>query len=268
MDEHVIDAYLDRIGATRPGRADADGLRRLHERHVLSVPFETIAFYTGEPIGHSMDAVRKVVDDHRGGSCFELNSAFGLLLRGLGYQVETIWGRIHRAAGPDRRTGHMALRVRTPSAVWLVDVGHSNNSRRPLRLDLRTPQGDPHGTYLLTAAEEGDIDVSVDGRLLYRMETRARDEDYGEAVLWWYRTSPESPFTKRPVCVRPTESGRYSLKGTRFTSEENGSERVRDIETDAELIEIYKRYFGIGLNTLPVRAADPCGHCGKGQHRE
>ncbi|MEU9456601.1 arylamine N-acetyltransferase [Streptomyces sp. NPDC048277] len=240
------------------GTEDAHGLGHLQERHVLSVPFEMIAFYTGEPVGHSMDAVRKVVDHHRGGSCFELNSAFGLLLRALGYEVEIIWGRIHRDTAFDKRTGHMALRVRTPGSPvpWLVDVGHGYNSRRPLRLDLRTPQDDPHGTYLLTPAEEGDVDVSVDGRTLYRMESRARDEDYGEAMMWWYHTSPKSPFKKKPVCMQPTETGKYSLLGTRFTSEEDGSETVRDIETEAELIEIYKRCFGIELSTLPVRSAD------------
>jgi len=234
---------------------------------VLSVPFDMIAYYTGEPVRHAMGAVAKVVDERRGGSCVELNSAFGMLLRALGYQVEIIWGNIYRRAVLDRRPGHMALRVRAPIATtrqddgaqagascpWLVDVAQGKHSRWPLRMDLRTPQADPHGTYLLAAAADGDIDVSVDGELLYRMEARARDEDYGEAVVWWLSTSPKSPFTRRPICIQPTENGKYSLIGNRFISEENGERVVKEIASDAELLEIYKRFFGLELAAPPTR---------------
>jgi N-hydroxyarylamine O-acetyltransferase len=252
LDERWIVAYLERIGAVRPERADVDTLCHLQERHVLSVPFDMIAFYTGEPVRHSMDAVRKVVDGRRGGSCFELNSAFGLLLRAVGYDVDIIWGVVYRDAILARNSAHMALRVRTP-VQWLVDVAHGKHSRWPLRMDLATPQDDPHGKYLVTPAGADEVDVSVDGELLYRMRCEARNEEYGEAALRWYRTSPESPFLKRPVCIQPTESGKYTLLGNKLIAERHGNQVVEDITSEAKLLATYKRCFGIELDTPPAR---------------
>ena len=38
----LMDAYLRRIGASRPTRADADALRELQLRHLQTVPFENV----------------------------------------------------------------------------------------------------------------------------------------------------------------------------------------------------------------------------------
>ncbi|MEO6083498.1 MAG: arylamine N-acetyltransferase [Umezawaea sp.] len=257
LEERLVDAYLAHIGAQRPQRADVAALRHLQERHVLSVPFETIAFYTREPVPHSTSAVRKIVDQRRGGSCFELNSAFALLLRALGYELDILQGRIYRNSVLDSRPGHMALRVRTPGlpgpgeVSWLVDVGQGRNSRYPLRLDAHEPQEDPHGTYLLVNAPEGDVDVLLDGNPIYRMESRVISEEYGEATVWWYLTSPKSPFVKHPICILPDENGRRSLVGNTLISEVNGRRTVRKLTTDAELLMAYKANFGIELDQVP-----------------
>lgn len=259
MDKHLVDAYLERIGARRPRSTEADALRHLQERHVLSVPFETIAFYTGEPVPHSTAAVRKVVEQQRGGSCFELNSAFSLLLRALGYELDMLQGRIYRNGVLDGRPGHMALRVRTPnreasgSMSWLVDVGQGQNSRYPLRMDAREPQEDPHGTYLLNETPEKDIDVSLDGKKLYRLETRSRTEEYGEATVWWYRTSPKSPFAKHPICILPNEHGKRSMFGNTLINEENGRRTITKYTTDGDILASYKTNFGIALDRIPQK---------------
>ena len=52
-------------------RADAAALRYLQERHVLSVPFENLAFHLNEPVPRSVEAIRKIVYGGRGGCCFE-----------------------------------------------------------------------------------------------------------------------------------------------------------------------------------------------------
>ena len=87
MDGATIDRYLERIGAERPARADADALRHLQHRHLLAVPFENLSIHLGEPIVLTEDAlVAKIVDGRRGGFCYELNGLFGMLLDALGYR--------------------------------------------------------------------------------------------------------------------------------------------------------------------------------------
>lgn len=254
--DHHVDAYLSRIGADRPQRPDLETLRHLQERHVLSIPFETIAVYTGEPVLHTLDAMRKIVEQQRGGCCVELNSAFGMLLGAFGYGVELLCGRIYRRSLLAKSSSHMALRVTFPQSEqdqesWLVDVGQGSNSRHPLRIDLREPQPDPHGTYLLTAAPDGDIDVSVNDSLLYRLETRGRDVEYWHPFLWWYRTSPRSPFAAAPVSIARTERGKRTLRGNELIEEDDGRRTLRRLDTDEALLKAYREYFGIELDRVP-----------------
>ncbi|MGI8312567.1 arylamine N-acetyltransferase family protein [Saccharopolyspora hattusasensis] len=254
--DHYVDAYLARIGADRPERPDLATLRHLQERHVLSIPFETIALYTGEPVPHTLGAVRKIVEHQRGGGCLELNSAFGMLLGTFGYQVELLHGQIYRNSVLAKSSSHMALRVTFPQSgqdevSWLVDVGEGNNSRHPLRIDLREPQADPHGTYLLTTAPDGDIDVSINGNLLYRLETRHRDVEYWQPFLWWYRTSPHSPFAAVPISIARTERGKQTLRGNELMEEYDGRRTLRRLDTDEALLKTYREYFGIELDRVP-----------------
>ncbi|WP_405951346.1 arylamine N-acetyltransferase [Streptomyces prunicolor] len=254
MDEELIDAYLERIGAKRPERVDADTLRHLHERHVLSVPFENLFFLLGEPIPYSLDAVKKIVHERRGGGCFELNSAFAMLLEALGFQVTLLAGCIYRGEVLDSPIGHLALRVETDEPdghAWLVDVGQGSHSRWPMRLDLRTPQFDPHGAYLLDETPEGDIDVFRDGSPLYRMEMRPRKIEFGLPSMWWYQTAPDSPFRNRLICVQPREDGKVTL-ANRVLVREQGGERTRErIVTEEGLKEALETWFGIHLDQVP-----------------
>ncbi|WP_328584745.1 arylamine N-acetyltransferase family protein [Streptomyces sp. NBC_00370] len=263
MNPELVDGYLQRIGAKRPERADAAALKYLQERHVLSIPFENISFHLNEPVPHSLEAVEKIIRERRGGCC-ELHSAFALLLRALGFQVTFLAGRVYRGKKPSGHTGHFALLVeieeglRDPggadTGVWLVDVAQGGNSRWPLRFDARSPQDDPHGTYLLSDAPEGDVDVSLNGVPLYRLETRPRELEFFFPVLWWYRTAPDSPFVNRILCVQPREDGRVALTATGrvLIREQNGGETIRQkITGEEELREVLRTWFGIDVDHFP-----------------
>ncbi|MEU6227074.1 arylamine N-acetyltransferase [Streptomyces sp. NPDC047042] len=257
MDSELVDAYLRRIGAERPERADAAALRYLQERHVLSVPFENLAFHLNEPVPQSVEAVRKIVYEGRGGCCFELNTAFALLLQTLGFRVSLLGGHIYRGKEISSPFGHLALRVEVDEpragggSSWLVDVGQGSHSRWPLDFALRTPQEDPHGAYLLTETPEGDIDVACDGVPLYRMEIRPRDAEFSTPVIWWYRTAPDSPFVRRIMCVQPREDGKVVLTGQLLIRDQNGHQTRERILAEEDLREAYRTWFGIHLERLP-----------------
>ena len=296
MDGELVDAYLRRIGARKPERADAAGLRHLQERHVLSVPFENLSFHLDEPLPHSLEAARRIVHGRRGGCCFELNTAFASLLEALGFRATLLAGRIHRGEKLSSPIGHLALRVdvldeaapdgeapgwegpdreapgweardqdalghgaeggRAAGSSWLVDVAQGGHSRWPLRLDLRTGQDDPHGRYLLAETPEGDIDVLCDGSPLYRMEMRARDVEFFRPSSWWYQTAPDSPFAGRLICVQPRTDGKVTLTGRTLTKELDGRRTVEEITTDDGLKEAYRSWFGIRLDSLPKVAGN------------
>lgn len=273
---HTVDSYLERIGARRPGRADAGALRDLQSRHLAAVPFENLSIHLGEDIVLEEGALLdKVVGAHRGGFCYELNGAFAVLLRALGFRVALAQARVHGDGGLlGIPYDHMALRVGTDDGdgPWLVDVGFGDHAEYPLALDDRTDQKDPRGTFRIREAEGevpdalpggvggADLEVVRDGVPQYRLEPRARVLADFRGGAWYHRTSPDSHFTRSLVCSRPTPNGRLTLSGRKFVTTERDERRESPLGTDAEVLAAYRDHFGLRLDRVPaVRRTDAEG---------
>ena len=116
-----LDAYLDRIGLTgRPGLAE------LHRAHVVAIPFENLDPHNGIPVSLEVeDLQRKLVDERRGGYCFEQNLLLKAALEALGAEVEMMLARVKAGAPPGtiRPRTHLVLRVQAEGASWHADVG-------------------------------------------------------------------------------------------------------------------------------------------------
>ncbi|WP_460073335.1 arylamine N-acetyltransferase family protein [Streptomyces sp. YKOK-I1] len=262
MDDRLVHAYLRRLGVARPPRPTAAALSDLHLRHLRTVPFENLSVQLGERIVlEERRLVEKVVEERRGGFCYELNGAFGALLAALGFEVTFLAARVFGAPG---RLGipydHMALRVGTlDGGAWLADVGFGAHSHHPLRWAYRGEQKDPGGVFRIVGAQAGDLDVVRDGSPQYRLEARPRVLADFVAGAWWHSTSPESHFTRSLVCSRVTEDGgRITLSGRRLkaTGPEGESEET-ELATDEEVLGAYRERFGIVLEQVPeVRVAE------------
>src|SRR4051794_2350417 len=93
-------AYLDRIGYQGNLEPSPAVLARLHRQHVWSVPFENLDIHYGKAIVLDEGALfKKVVENHRGGFCYELNLLFHGLLAELGFQSRIIAARIVDSQG-------------------------------------------------------------------------------------------------------------------------------------------------------------------------
>ncbi|MFB7589846.1 arylamine N-acetyltransferase [Streptomyces sp. NPDC056169] len=252
------DAYLARIGARRPARADGAALRELHVRHLLSVPFENLSIHLGEDIVLDEKAlVDKVVAGRRGGFCYEINTTFAVLLRELGYRVSLLQARVIDGEG---KLGipydHMALLVETADGErWLADVGFGDHSHHPLAFDERGDQADPGGVFRIQEAaggDVGDLDVLRDGKPQYRLEVRPRELADFTAGAWYHRTSPDSHFPRSLVCSLLTEEGRITLSGRKLITRAHGERVERVLDGDEEVRGAYRDLFGIVLGELPV----------------
>ncbi|GAA0452851.1 arylamine N-acetyltransferase family protein [Paractinoplanes deccanensis] len=250
-----VNAYLDRIGVARPGAADAEHLRELHRAHLEAVPFENLGIHLGEPISLDPDdLVDKVVRRRRGGFCYELNGAFALLLEALGYSVARVGARVFRT--PDQLGppfDHLALLVGTADhdGPWLADVGFGRHSTYPLLLGSRTGQDDPGGRFTLADAPDGDVDVFRDGDPQYRIEARPRALTDFAPTCWWQATSPESHFTRAPVCSRLDGDARISISGRTLIRTKGGAREETPLPSDDALRAAYREHFGITLDRLP-----------------
>jgi len=82
-----VAGYLARLGVPRPERPDAAWLSLAHRAHMARVPYENLEIQLERTTSvDPVEAIARIVRG-RGGYCFHLNGAFGLLLACLGYQV-------------------------------------------------------------------------------------------------------------------------------------------------------------------------------------
>src|SRR5947209_19274326 len=143
--------YLKRIGYRGPTRPSARVLRRLHRRHLLSVPFENLDIHLHRPIILKEVALYdKIIKHRRGGFCYELNGSFASLLKKLGFKVSMLSAGVARRGGgfsPD--FDHMTLLVQLKEP-WLADVGFGDSFTEPKRLDISGLQPDHGKDYHLT----------------------------------------------------------------------------------------------------------------------
>ena len=252
MDEAQVNSYLARIGAERPPEADAETLRRLQLRHLLTVPFENLSIHLGEPIDLTEAAlVDKLVRRLRGGFCYELNGAFAVLLSALGFRVTLLAARVFGRDGLGPPLDHLALRVDL-AEPWLADVGFGRFCHHPVRLDVRTEQPDPGGTVRILDRGDGDLDVVLHGVPQYRLEAHPRTLAEFEPTCWWHQTSPSSHFTQSLVCSLLTETGRVTLSGRTLVRTAGGVRDELTLAEDADVLAVYRAHFGIALDRVPT----------------
>ena len=254
-----VDAYLERINYNGAREVSAETLRALQVAHLMSVPFENLSIHAGESIVLDEDALfTKIVEQRRGGFCYECNGLFAGLLRALGFDVVMLGaGVAHATGGFGPIFDHMALMV-TLDERWLVDVGFGDSFFEPLRLDSRADQ--VQGTRSFRLVDEDDHIVvmlrneSEEWQPQYRFKLQPYTFPDYEEMCRFHQTSPESHFTKNLVCSRATADGRITLSGMRFITT-SGPQRVQDERTLSsrdEYDRILRDEFGVVMMN-PVR---------------
>ena len=245
----MIDKYLTRIGYGGPREPTPDVLRVLHECHLLSVPFENLDIHLGRPIVPDEQRILdKIVRQHRGGLCYELNGAFAALLRGIGFEVEMLSARVPRAdgtAGPE--FDHITLLVHAGDERWLADVGFCDSFLHPLRLDERGEQRDPAGTFRVEQRNERDwLLSSSEPKYFFSIEPHTLAE-YAE-MCHYHQTSPQSSLAQNRLCTLATKSGRITLYDECLIVTENKMPRVEPIENDDVWRATLRTRFGVELS--------------------
>src|SRR6185369_9420564 len=150
-----IEAYLKRINYSGSRDVTPETLRALQVAHLKTVPFENLSIHAGEPIVLEEEALfTKIVEQRRGGFCYECTGLFAGLLRALGFEVAMLAaGVAHREGGFGPVFDHMTLMV-TMDERWLVDVGFGESFLEPLLLDSRAVQ--VQGTRSFLIVEDGE----------------------------------------------------------------------------------------------------------------
>lgn len=251
-----IKAYLERINYQGSLAPTAETLRGLQVAHLLAVPFENLSIHAGEPVVLEDEALyTKIVEQRRGGFCYEANGLFAALLRTLGFKVEMLSAGVANGEGgfgPD--FDHMTLMVKLEKR-WLVDVGFGDSFMEPLLLDeqgeqrqgrrsFRIAHDDAH--LILMRRDEADDEWKPQYRFTLQPHQYA---DYAE-MCRYHQTSPQSHFTRGRICSRATPLGRVTLSEMRYiNTPESGERQERTLTNQAEYDALLREQFGIVMNS-------------------
>jgi N-hydroxyarylamine O-acetyltransferase len=222
FDDRDVGAYLARIGipATPPPEADHATLRRLHEQHLRTVPFENLDVIARRRLDYDLrELFDKIVVRGRGGWCLETNWLLGHILVRIGYSVDFIGAGVATRDGFKHDLSHLLLLVRVGDAAYLADVGFGSGSYAE---PLPARPGVHHqalGSYRVTAdGHRLVVTRLVDGawETMYRCVRHPRHIRDFRATTEFHELSAESPFNATRHCTRLTPDGWVLLSGDRL----------------------------------------------------
>lgn len=247
-----LHAYLERIGYDGPLTPSVETLRRLHRAQVMSIPFENINLFLGRPIKvDPASIVTKLVDEQRGGYCYELNGLFFLVLQHLGFTVTPLAARVFNGEA-FMPPSHRLTMIDIEGERWIADVGFGGNGlieAVPLELEREFPQ------YLDSYHYISDLQLGYvfqhklagHWRNLYAFTLEERHPADYERMNHFTSTSPESHFTQHTICAIATDEARIILYNDELKIRRPDETITTTIEGRDAYLETLQRYFGIVL---------------------
>jgi N-hydroxyarylamine O-acetyltransferase len=238
-----LDAYLARIGfAGRHHAADLDTLRRIHELHPRTIPFECIDPWLGRPVSLDLDAIQdKLIRQHRGGYCFEHNKLLAGILTMIGFNVRGLAARVVYTTPPGggrHPRNHMLLLIEHDGRPYIADTGFGSLTvTAPLRLETDIVQTTPHERFRLTrAGQDYVLEGEVGGawRAIYQFGLEEQiDADY-EMANWFTSTHPGSGFVQRLMVAIALPRRRLTLANNVLSVHHTGGPSERRTISDAD----------------------------------
>jgi len=262
-----LEKYFKRVGLPlqAPYTADRDTLKRVMEAQSKFIPFENIDVVQKKLISMDIkDVQKKLVDDTRGGYCFEQNTLLKAVLEEMGYSVEPLlcrvrWGKEDDSDGPNTTFTHLALKVFTNDGIFLADVGFAGtNSIEPVKMDIgienqELPEGQFHvvpskhkGSYVLELLVKGEW------KALYEWRDEKAPLVDQECSNWLSCTFPTARFTSQFFVCKIIGNERHHILNQEYVIRKGfgaGSQVTKErINDKARLETLVKEVFEIKLD--------------------
>ena len=243
--------YLRRIGITKTDfPADLENLKFLQKQHLVHIPFENLDIHWKRLILLDTKAFdEKIVEEKRGGFCYELNGLFYELLKELGFQSKIISARVFNGKDFGTEYAHLAILTKVDGEVFLADVGFGDFTAEPLKFVLDVEQKDENGVFLIRKFDDKYFEVvkkaGENWQSEYIFKDLERDLTEFEEMCNFQQTSPKSHFTQGKVCSLLLENGRKTLTDKKFIETRNGEKSETEINSEAEFDRILESEFQI-----------------------
>jgi len=230
-------------------------LKLLQEAHLDRIPFENTIQHgvIHNPVSLNItNTAYKVLDESRGGFCFELNGLFASLLQEIGFDVNLASAHVFPFDDGDLPT-HIIVVVTIDGVRYFCDVGFGEPPLHPLLLDDEKEQVTPEG-MVSKIVRDGDV------MSLYWNKAG----DWKQRLVWNYKDTltsvlleslhdnlqvvlqPDSIFSRKLIACRLTRETKYTLAGKKFKVTDRRNEKdptIRLVESNEDAREILRDFF-------------------------
>lgn len=246
-----VQKYLERIKLYDNVLPDIDTLKKIQRQHLLNIPFENLNIINNNKIEFDIKKIwDKIVEQNRGGICYELNGLLFHLLKYIGFEVRYISAKVLEDGN---EFDHILIIVLINSDYWLVDVGFGDNFLEPIKLEADIVQTDLKGYFKIVEVENDTYKLlkSLDSSEYlpeYTFTLQERSLDDFKERCYYFETSPESRFRKNGICSLEKKNGRISLKDDKLIISEDGNRVEKKIQNEVEFLGYLKQIFNIVLD--------------------
>lgn len=246
--------YLARINFPGKPVPDLKNLKKLHRLHLYNIPFENLDIHYNRKIILKTDLLyKKIVEEKRGGFCYELNGLFFFLLKETGYNADIISARVKKKKGGyNNEYDHLAIIVHLEED-WLVDVGFGDSFVEQLKFKLNIEQKENDSFFKVVKHDERYFRLmrcdknDYEDQYIFSLTPRILSDF--EDMCNYHQTSPESSFTQKRICSLATGYGRITLSEKNLIITKNGSRKEIQLRNEEKFHEKLLEYFNITLKS-------------------
>lgn len=265
LTENQIKEYLQRIDYHGSLNKKTFVLSALQLAHLTHIPYENIDILAGKPLSlEPQDLFQKIIVEHRGGFCFELQGLFKELLEALGFSVKQYSARFLDEGDKIQMRRHRVLVVTLGKNRYHLDVGVRNESpRKALKLTCDEIQTDGICLYRFDKDEFfGWVllqkQANKDWQPMYAFTEEIQIDDDFIMPTFYCEKHPDSDFNKyMKISIFNGESN-YTIVDKIYKEYSNGKVQFKKkLETTDELKRVLKQHFGLdNLPYLPMKGCN------------
>ncbi|MED1467472.1 arylamine N-acetyltransferase family protein [Bacillus salipaludis] len=237
--------FRKRIGFPANETITFDNLEDVLEKTAKTIPFENLCIIANQAKKITKEnLINKIIDQHEGGLCYELNGILHLFLLENGFDAKLIYGVVyahnHQRWIPTGKT-HVATIIMNNEQPYLVDTGFGVNlPLKPVPLSGEVvPSNNGEFRVEKTETEHGDYIFYMklkhkdkDWKIGYAFDTKVAITDYSRltGVQKIIIEHPESPFNKKPLMTKLTDRGSMTLTDSSITEWIDGKVDKQDLD--------------------------------------
>lgn len=266
--------YFKRIGYEGSTKISEKVLQDLIWKHVITIPFENLNMHTGATtnVEGVENIFNKIVNDQRGGWCYEVNVLFFYVLKTMGFDVKLQLSSVFDSLKNIWRfPQHCILIVNLNEKIFLIDVGFGNmcpvqpiqiNSTNEVQrmkngIAYSISKSNEDNEYLYTA---GFNDKFIPQYKFKLTKHSLELQDLIEPNEWSCK-NPDSPFVNHAIVRISTTNGFIRLLDDRCVEYKNVNGVMESIEHKfscvTEYSSILEEYFGIKIPIEQLKSVLP-----------